>query len=288
MHGLLLIGAVLVAATPYAASAQPGFGSGPTVRGVAIEIDARGVWAEPDLFTAERLCGAVRSSQDELRTRLDRYIGDLNSQIGARVPGVQLVRYGLVPSATCRVVATYLPRGVIVTATLSGNRFVTNLTTPGTTFGPIDVGLPQGADPRLSVTFDVKATTQLALPERPGACVTRGPEDVHVENVSPPRGENFTGRMVGWLAEAAFNISSFMNNPELARLLGESLVDGEAVPRDMIDRINVPLCRSGQAFGSIQQGLRGDQLVLGLGRGAAIVDDRCIDGYVWRLSLIHI
>jgi hypothetical protein len=188
----------------------------------------------------------------------------------------------LVPSATCRVEATYVPRGVIVTATLPGNRFVTNLTTPGTTLGPIDVGLPQGADPRLSITFDVKATTQLALPERPGACVTRGPEDVRVENVSPPRGENFTGRLVGWLAEAAFNISSFMNNPELGRLLGESLVDGEAVPRDMIDRINVSLCRSGQAFGSIQQGLRGDQLVLGLGRGAAIVDDRCIDGYVWR------
>jgi hypothetical protein len=59
MQGLSLIGAVLLAATPSAASAQPSFGSGPTVRGVAIEIDARGVWAETDLFTAERLCGAM-------------------------------------------------------------------------------------------------------------------------------------------------------------------------------------------------------------------------------------
>lgn len=278
-----LAAAAACALAPAAALAQPGFGQGgPPVRGVTVEVENQAVLSQPDLFASDRICGAFLPADRNLAGVADMVIARVNPMIQRRVSGVQLVRYRLDASRACTVSAYVDQSDLVLIVRLPQNAFETNVTTPDVRLLGADLGLPQGADPRLRVTFDAEVEVRIGLPRGPGQCLRPGSYRARVANISMPSGVNFTGRITGFLLDVATSIYDAFRNNEIGRALGEGITRGGRLPPEIIDTVNRPLCRSGQTFAAFQHSIRGEQLVLALGRGPTIADDRCIDGYIWR------
>lgn len=273
--------AAAIGLCPGAAPAQSFPQGGPPVRGIIVEVENQPIFSQPSLLASDTVCAAFPSADQDLAGIADMFVSQVRPLIQRRA-GVELVRYTLRASGTCTVTA-YLERSdLVVTVRLPANTFETNVTTPDLSLFGADLGLPQGADPRLRVSFDAEAEVRIGLPAGPGGCLQPGAYRYRASNISLPQGVNFTGRIVGALADVASSIYDRLGDGGIGRRLAEGISGDGTLPARLIDAVNQPLCRSGQTFGTLTHRISGDQLVLALGRGDRIADDRCVDGYVWR------
>lgn len=266
------------------AAAGPGSFGQTSVRGITIEAPPRTLYSDPDLLTTDRICGTFGDASDLIQAGVGLAVSMANAEIQRRIDGVQLVRTYFRPSTQCSAVATLGPNNtsLSIRIELPGNRFETNVTTPDASILGADIGLPQGADPRLYTTFDVHANITIPLPGQPGQCLGNQKSSVSIDNIALPKGMNFTGNLVGFLVDVGTSIYDHFKNGELGKTLGGGFQARAGIPNGAISAINNALC-GGTQYGTIVNGLgSNEQLLISLGTGQKIVDPRCIDGYVWR------
>lgn len=272
----------LLAATPLA-RAQQNFGPLPAIRGLLIEAPPQTLLSRPEMFDGAQYCARLGEMQDWIRAGMNYALLQANAQIGRRIAGVQLVRPSLEVSSGCRAKATMAGTNAIrIVVELPRNRFAANVTTPGTQVLGVDIGLGQGADPRLFTRFDLEAATIIDLPQSAGQCVGRPRTSVSVRNISKPKGENFTGDLVSFLADVGTTIYDHFNDDVLGRQLATGVREDLMMPGNLVSQINRVVCQ-GPRYKSIQIGtVAPDILRIALSTGSAIVDPRCQAGYVWR------
>jgi hypothetical protein len=284
-----MLGGLVLALAASPSRAQSGRFGGMTVSGIRVSAGdntPRTVFQDPSAFTSARLCAAVETARPAIASRVNSVVGGIDRQIARRVRGVRLVRYGLTVSPDCTATATAISvnsrTALTVHATLPGNSFVTNVTTPdlSTFAGPI--GLPQGADPRLTTTFDIGVDFDIHLPETPTDTFRAdGPMRIAIRNVSQPQGVNFTGHLVGWLADVGSSIYDVFSGGEAGRLLAQGLDTQAPLPASLFSTANAALLPL-RGYTVIAQGLEPSTVTLRASNGGPLVDARCIPGYVWR------
>ncbi|WP_353199566.1 hypothetical protein [Sandarakinorhabdus sp.] len=274
----------LLAATPRA-RAQQNFGPLPAIRGLLIEAPPQTLLSRPDMFDGAQYCARLGELQDWIRAGMNYALLQANAQIGSRIAGVQLVRPALEVSSGCRARATLIgpAQAIKLVIELPRNRFAANVTTPSTSVLGLDIGLGQGADPRLFTRFDLEVTTIIDLPQAGGQCLGRPRTTVSVRNISKPKGENFTGDLVSFLADVGATIYDHFNDGVLGRQLATGVREDLMLPGNPVPQINQLVCQ-GPRYQSVQVGtVAPDILRIALGTGGRIVDARCQAGFVWRL-----
>lgn len=266
----------------FVAMPQPALASGDQfqtsrLRGIRIEAPPQQLYSSPDMLSDENLCGAVEQLRPALRESVDAFVGQINGLLRQRVAGVALVRYNFTVSPDCQARAALVGTAsqIVMTVSLPGNRFITNVTTP-TIIG-------QSGDPRLSFTFDAEIRVSIPVPERAGDCLGTPRATVMITNIGLPEGHNLTGEIVEGGVDVFTSVYDFFTNGRLAAILAQGADWSRAVPAGLMDNVNRHLCGSGVPYRSISASYApGEQLLISFGTGERIEDARCIDGYVWR------
>lgn len=169
---------ILVTATSYAQE----FGRS-IVNGIeAYAGSSSKVFGNTDFLTSQSLCSQLlQGRQGQLEQALASAIGTVNKSLPS---GVSIVRESIAVSRNCTGAANYAAGNINIEVNLPDNIISFNVTTPGP--------LPQSWDPRVSVHFDTRTTTQVPIPSNPRSGISMSPVSVNVFNVKP-RGENITG-----------------------------------------------------------------------------------------------
>ncbi|HUQ99042.1 MAG TPA: AbfB domain-containing protein [Gemmatimonadaceae bacterium] len=161
------------------------------------------VFGNRDFLSSQSLCSGWREKQGQLEQALVSASAAVNPSLPK---GVSIVRQTFTISQDCNAVANYAAGTIIVNLTLPDNVFTFNVTTPGI--------LPQSTDPRISVHFATRGSTQIRI--QPRASVSLDPIKVTIFNIEP-RGENITGDIAVAAAKLVSNIASQDFLAELTR-----------------------------------------------------------------------
>lgn len=247
------------------------------------------VFENRTFLSSATLCGEIQRNKGLIDQAVNQAMVVLNQRIAAHIKGVSIVRHELTLSRSCSAVAdgataTNPQGGLNVNLKMPGTRFAANITTPDAEVLGAKIGLPQGADPRIEISFDLEATVQIAVPRTLGERLRAGSATVAVFNVSHPRGLNFTGKLAGAAADAATSVYDHFNKGEIGLKLAQGHAFSGAIPAGVLDSANRSLDPYRSKLSSLQVQVDPQQalLVLQATDGKKVADPRCISGYVWR------
>lgn len=258
------------------ASGQGQFGSS-VLRGVRIDAPPRTLWSDPTILTGERICAGIDRLRPAVGQTVNLLVDEINNELRQRVSGLLLVRHVASVSQRCSARAIYVPGAVYLELNLPQNEFTSNVTIPAGIFWR------QSMDPRLAMRFDVEVRIRVPLPGAGGQCLGAPSAEARVRNIQLPQGRNITGDIVAAGIDVGSSVYDKFNNGRLGLMLARGVRWQDTVPVGFVEQANQHLCRSGVPYRAINTGFApGEQLVLSLGTGATVTDNRCIDGYVWR------
>lgn len=283
----LTIGALLLSALP--ATAQR-FGPTPVtgVKVLAGNPKPVTLLENRTFLSSASLCSNIRQRKPLIDKAIGDAVGRVNQAIARQIKGISLVRYELVLSPSCSAVVDGAtvgnPQGgLIAQLKLPSTKFITNITTPDINIFGAGLGLPQGADPRLAVEFDLEVSVRIAVPHTLGDRLKAGTATATFSNIRHPAGLNFTGKLVGDLAKATATIYDHFNNGEIAGLMSRGQTFTETVPDSVLDPVNKALDPYRGKLQLVE--VRVDPqalLVLHATDGKKVANPECISGYVWR------
>jgi hypothetical protein len=240
-------------------------------------------------LSSAALCRDIHQNKPLLDQIVNQAIGALNQKIAERVKGVALVRYEFMLSKSCSAVVDGTtvgnPQGGLgLQLKLPANRFVTNITTPDVGILGTRIGLPQGADPRIEISFDIEVAVRLSVPRTLNERLRAGSATAAIHNVGLPKGLNFSGKLVGAAADAATSVYDYFNKGEIGRRLSAGQAFSKVIPDSVLDPVNKALDPYRKQLSVIEVRVDPAQalLILHATDGKKVADPRCIQGYVWR------